>query len=57
MNMDRRSFIASAGALGALAAPALWTGTAAAQQPAGAPIRVGGTLALTGPLSATGLVH
>jgi branched-chain amino acid transport system substrate-binding protein len=57
MNMDRRSFIASAGALGALGAPALWTGTAAAQQPAGAPIRVGGTLALTGPLSATGLVH
>ncbi|MDL9997756.1 amino acid ABC transporter substrate-binding protein [Variovorax sp. J22P240] len=53
MNMDRRSFVAAAGALGA---SALLTHPASAQ-PAGAPIRVGGTLALTGPLSATGLVH
>jgi len=53
MNMDRRSFVAAAGALGA---SALLTQTASAQ-PTGAPIRVGGTLALTGPLSATGLVH
>lgn len=54
MNMDRRTFVAAAGALGA---SAILTNHASAQQPAGTPIRVGGTLALTGPLSATGLVH
>jgi ABC-type branched-subunit amino acid transport system substrate-binding protein len=54
MNMDRRTFVAAAGALGA---STLLTHPAVAQQPAGTPIRVGGTLALTGPLSATGLVH
>jgi len=53
MNMDRRSFVAAAGALGA---GALWNSQAGAQ-PSGAPIKVGGTLALTGPLSSTGLVH
>ena len=53
MNMDRRSFVAAAGALGA---GALWSSQAGAQ-PSGAPIKVGGTLALTGPLSSTGLVH
>ncbi|MEJ8823022.1 amino acid ABC transporter substrate-binding protein [Variovorax humicola] len=53
MSIDRRSFVAAAGALGA---GALWSGNAATQ-PGGAPIRIGGTLALTGPLSATGLVH
>ena len=53
MNMDRRSFVAAAGALGA---SALWSSQAGAQ-PSGAPIKVGGTLALTGPLSSTGLVH
>lgn len=53
MNLDRRSFVAAASALGA---GTLWSGHVAAQ-PSGAPIRVGGTLALTGPLSATGLVH
>jgi len=49
MAIARRSFAA---ALGALSLPAAW-----AQQPAGAPVRIGGTLALTGPLSSTGLVH
>jgi branched-chain amino acid transport system substrate-binding protein len=53
MNMDRRSFVAAAGALGASAL----MGQRAVAQPSGAPIRVGGTLALTGPLSSTGLVH
>ncbi len=53
MNMDRRSFVAAAGAFGASALLAQH----AAAQPSGAPIRVGGTLALTGPLSSTGLVH
>lgn len=53
MNMDRRSFVAAAGALGA---GTLWSSQAGAQ-PSGAPIKVGGTLALTGPLSSTGLVH
>lgn len=49
MAIDRRSFAA---ALSAFSLPAAW-----AQQPAGAPIRIGGSLALTGPLSSTGLVH
>ncbi|MDB5964399.1 MAG: transporter substrate-binding protein [Polaromonas sp.] len=53
MSMDRRSFVTAAGAI---ASGALWSG-AGAQTPTGAPIRIGGTLALTGPLSATGLVH
>ncbi|MGO4392955.1 amino acid ABC transporter substrate-binding protein [Variovorax sp. M-6] len=53
MNMDRRSFVAAAGALGA---STLWSSGAGAQ-PGGTPIRVGGTLALTGPLSSTGMVH
>jgi branched-chain amino acid transport system substrate-binding protein len=43
-------------AAGALGAGALWSSQAGAQ-PSGAPIKVGGTLALTGPLSSTGLVH
>lgn len=50
MSIDRRSFVTAAGAL---ASGALW----AQGTPSGAPIKVGGTLALTGPLSATGLVH
>ncbi len=54
MNMDRRAFVAAAGALGA---GTLLNPHALAQQPAGTPIRIGGTLALTGPLSATALVH
>lgn len=55
MNLNRRSFVTTATA-GAIGAATLWSNQAAAQ-PSGAPIRVGGTLALTGPLSATGLVH
>jgi ABC-type branched-subunit amino acid transport system substrate-binding protein len=39
----------------ALAAAAIWAAGAGAQQ--GQPIRVGSTLALTGPLAATGIVH
>ncbi|MEJ7687378.1 MAG: amino acid ABC transporter substrate-binding protein [Variovorax sp.] len=53
MTIDRRFFSI---ALGALGASTVWAPNAAAQ-PAGAPIRVGGTLALTGPLSSVGLVH
>lgn len=53
MRIDRRSFVTAASAL---ASGALWAPGAQAQT-SGAPIRVGGTLALTGPLSATGLVH
>jgi branched-chain amino acid transport system substrate-binding protein len=49
MNMDRRDF------LGALGAGVLAHGTALAQ--AGNPIRIGGSLALTGPFAATGLIH
>ncbi|HSV48600.1 MAG TPA: amino acid ABC transporter substrate-binding protein [Ramlibacter sp.] len=50
--LQRRSFMAAAGgaALG-LGAPAL------AQQAGAAPLRVGGTLPLTGPLAAVGLIH
>lgn len=53
MSIDRRTLITAAGALGA---NALFAGSAGAQS-AAAPIRIGGTLSLTGPLSATGLVH
>jgi branched-chain amino acid transport system substrate-binding protein len=49
MTLSRRSILSAAGA--ALALPAL------AQAPAGQPIRIGSTLALTGPLSATALTH
>jgi ABC-type branched-subunit amino acid transport system substrate-binding protein len=35
----------------------LMVGAAVAQTPAGAPIRIGSTLALTGPLSATAMIH
>jgi ABC-type branched-subunit amino acid transport system substrate-binding protein len=41
----------------AVAGLAAASGLALAQAPSGPPIRIGSTLALTGPLSATGLVH
>ncbi len=53
MTIDRRTFLA---ALSAAGAGTLLHRTALAQ-PSGTPIRVGGTLALTGPFAATGLVH
>ena len=56
MSMHRRTFLAAAGTVGTLATATL-AAPAVRAQPAGAPIRIGGTLALTGPLSATGLVH
>ncbi|HZN46309.1 MAG TPA: amino acid ABC transporter substrate-binding protein [Ramlibacter sp.] len=49
MTLSRRDLLTAAAA--ALALPVL------AQAPAGQPIRVGSTLALTGPLSATALTH
>src|SRR3954471_13382135 len=49
MALTRRTVLSATGA--ALALPAL------AQTPAGQPIRIGSTLALTGPLSATALTH
>src|SRR3954452_24177534 len=49
MTLSRRSILSAAGA--ALALPVL------AQAPAGAPLRIGSTLALTGPLSSTALTH
>jgi len=55
MTIDRRTFLA---ALSAAGAGALASGNALAQgKPSGEPIKVGGTLALTGPFAATGLVH
>ena len=51
MKIDRRSVILGAAAAGATS---LLGGNAAAQ---GAPVRIGSTLALTGPLSATALTH
>jgi ABC-type branched-subunit amino acid transport system substrate-binding protein len=52
MTISRRRTLSAIGAAaGALALPA-W-----AQAPAGQPIRIGSTLALTGPLSATALTH
>ena len=51
-DLQRRSFMAAAGGAAlALGVPA-W-----AQQPSGAPIRVGGTLPLTGPLAGVGMIH
>ena len=52
MSIDRRGFL---GVLGAAGAGSLLHGTAAAQSDK--PIRIGGSLALTGPFAATGLVH
>lgn len=49
MSFSRRRILAAAGA--SLAVPVL------AQAPSGQPIRIGSTLALTGPLSATALTH
>jgi ABC-type branched-subunit amino acid transport system substrate-binding protein len=49
MTLSRRDILTAAGA--ALALPVL------AQAPAAAPVRIGSTLALTGPLSATALTH
>jgi ABC-type branched-subunit amino acid transport system substrate-binding protein len=49
MTFSRRRILTAAGA--ALALPVL------AQAPAGQPVRIGSTLALTGPLSATALTH
>jgi len=54
MSFDRRTFLS---ALAALGAPGLSLDVAHAQAPAGVPIKVGGTLALTGPLSATAMIH
>ncbi len=52
MTLSRRHILQATGAAGAaLALPVL------AQAPAGQPIRIGSTLALTGPLSATALTH
>jgi len=49
MTLTRRSILSAAGA--ALALPVL------SQTPSGQPVRIGSTLALTGPLSATALTH
>jgi ABC-type branched-subunit amino acid transport system substrate-binding protein len=49
-NLSRRELV-----LAGVAATALGSGSVHAQS--GAPVRIGSTLALTGPLSATGLVH
>ena len=56
MQFDRRTFLS---ALAALGVPGLSgvTGSAHAQTPTGAPIKIGGTLALTGPLSSTAMIH
>ena len=52
MSLTRRRILSATGAAaGALVLPAF------AQQPSGPPIRIGSTLALTGPLSATALTH
>jgi ABC-type branched-subunit amino acid transport system substrate-binding protein len=53
MTITRRRILSAAGA----AAGALSGLPALAQAPAGAPLRIGSTLALTGPLSATALTH
>jgi branched-chain amino acid transport system substrate-binding protein len=52
MTLDRRSFVTAAGALGAssLLGPNVFAQS-------GAPIKVGGTLSLTGPLASPSLIH
>lgn len=52
ISSSRRKYLGAALALAALASSGV-----RAQAPAGAPIRIGGTLALTGPLSATAQIH
>jgi branched-chain amino acid transport system substrate-binding protein len=54
MNIARRAAIAFVALSGALA---LTCGSAWGAAPSGPPIRIGSTLALTGPLAATALVH
>ena len=54
MSMKRRAFLTAVGASGVAGMVAT---SAHAQKPAGEPVRVGGSLALTGPLAATGLIH
>jgi branched-chain amino acid transport system substrate-binding protein len=54
MTFDRRIFLSAVAAMGA---GSLIFNESKAQQPSGQPIRIGGSLALTGPLSATGLIH
>lgn len=56
MTIDRRAFLAAVSAMGAgtLASKAF---AQSGGKPSGDPIRIGGTLALTGPLASTGLVH
>jgi branched-chain amino acid transport system substrate-binding protein len=51
MNIVRRALTA------AIVAASMIAAFAGAQQPSGTPIRIGSTLALTGPLASTGLVH
>ena len=56
MQFDRRTFLSALAALGVPGLAGI-TGPAHAQAPAGVPIKIGGTLALTGPLSATAMIH
>ena len=56
MQFDRRTFLSALAALGVPGLAGI-TGPAHAQAPTGAPIKIGGTLALTGPLSATAIIH
>ncbi|MBY4596067.1 amino acid ABC transporter substrate-binding protein [Ottowia caeni] len=53
MTLDRRAFVAAAGTIGA----STLFGPYALAQPTGAPVKVGGTLALTGPLASPSLIH
>lgn len=56
MTIDRRAFLTAVSAMGAGAlAPNAFAQSGGT--PSGDPIRIGGTLAMTGPLAATGLVH
>jgi branched-chain amino acid transport system substrate-binding protein len=52
-NLSRRAVVAGLGSVAALAA----AGPSFAQAPAGAPIKIGQALALTGPFAQTGLAH
>lgn len=56
MQFDRRTFLSALAAVGVPGLAGI-TGPAHAQTPTGAPIKIGGTLALTGPLSATATIH
>jgi len=57
MPFQRRSFLSALAALGLPALPVAGAHAQAAAAPTGTPVRIGGSLALTGPLAPTATIH